>query len=111
MEEFEAFMECAKQIADYFKNLTGLKICEYSLSHRYMTFIEYDTIHNKVYLFSERDYYNFFKYETWYVYFSVNPTVIDNKFATMALMRLDLNVNGKLIGKVIHTIAQSKIGG
>lgn len=111
MEEFDAFMECALGIKNCFKNLTGLKICEYLFSHRFLTFIEFDKVHKKAYAFSERDYLKYsVKCSPMYEYYVVCPSVIDD-VAVMTLAKLELNVNGALKGKSIKAIVQAKICG
>lgn len=110
MKLFNAFMECSNGIKTCFKNLTGLRICEYSLSHKYMTFIEYNNLHKKAYLFSERDYLKYnIKCSSMYEYYVVCPSVIDN-VAVMTLAKLELNVNGVLKAKSIKAIIQATIG-
>lgn len=109
MKEFDAFMVCARGIVNIFEKYTGLVICEYSLSHKNMTFIRYDRLHNRAYLFSERDYKDGIKCSGIYDYYAVNPLIIDNKYATMALLDLELDVNGLLKPKSAIDIIQSRI--
>lgn len=111
IKKFNAFMECAKGIKTCFKNLTGLKICEYLFSHSFMTFIEYDNLHKKAYLFSERDYVNYnIKCSSRYEYYAVFP-MVSYGYAVMTLIDLELNVNGLLKPKSVIDIVQTKICG
>lgn len=110
LDEFEAYIKCAKDITEELKGVIGIKVSPFAISHSMLTFVKYDTISKKAYVFNAREatYYEFIANER-DEYFVINPLKIDN-WVTMALSKVEILVNGRLKATGVITTVQNKAG-
>lgn len=111
LNEFEAYIKCAKRIAEQLKDIIGVEISPFGISHNSLTFVKRDTISKKTFVFNECEAVLYpFTANMRDEYYAISPVKFNDGWVSMTLTKVEVLVSGKLKAIEPVRVAQIKVG-